>query len=272
MSSLARENSKQVYYEDYGSGDSAIVLVHGWGTTVRTWDYTLPSLIQAGYRVVLLDHRGCGQSSKDFVDMSIAAIASDVVALVSELGLSSVVLNGWSLGGAVAVAAAAELGERCTGVVLTCGATPCYLQKPDYAYGGTEEAMAETQAAMAADRVNFLAALSGGICAAEVTPQLVDWMTGMFLQSSPLAASSLGDLAPLDQRELLGALRVPILSYVGAQDAVVDPGVCRSVADYAADVTIVECAASGHAPFIEEKELYDRELLGFLAANLKGAA
>ena len=272
MSSLARENGKQVYFEDYGEGDSAIVLIHGWGTTVRTWDYTLPALAQAGYRVVMLDHRGCGQSSKDFADMSIEAIAGDVVALVEQLGLARVVLNGWSLGGAVAVAAAAELGERCTGVVLTCAATPCYLQKPDYAFGGTEEAMAETQAAMAADRVNFLAALSGGICAAEVSPQVVDWMTGMFLQSSPLAASSLGDLAPLDQRDMLASLRVPVLSYVGAQDAVVDPAVCRSVSDYAADVTLVECADSGHAPFIEEKALYDGELLKFLSANLNGAA
>ena len=89
-----------------------------------------------------------------------------------------------------------------------------------------------------------------------------------FLESSPLAAASLGDLGPLDQRGLLAELKVPILSFVGANDAVVDPNVCRSVAEYASDVKTVECAASGHAPFIEESELYHSELLGFLAANL----
>ncbi|KAA1192370.1 alpha/beta hydrolase [Pseudohalioglobus sediminis] len=268
MSNLAREDGKQVYYEDYGAGDAAVVLIHGWGTTVRAWDYTLPGLAMAGHRVVLLDHRGCGQSSKDFADMSIEAIAGDVVALVEHLGLTRVVLNGWSLGGAVAVAAAQALGARCSGLVLTCGATPCYLQKADYPHGGTDEALAETVTAMAADRVNFLAALSAGVCASEVSQQVTDWMTNMFLESSPQAASSLAALGPLDQRDILQSLTVPVLGFVGAQDAVVDPAVCRSVADYASDVRLVECAGSGHAPFIEESELYLAELLQFLGSNL----
>ncbi len=268
MSSLPRENGKQVYFEDYGCGDSAVVLIHGWGTSVRAWDYTLPALTAAGHRVVLFDHRGCGRSSMDFDDMGIEAIADDAVALVDHLGLGQVVLNGWSLGGAVAIAAAQRLGARCRGVVLTCGATPCYLQKADYPHGGTDEALAETLAAMAADRVNFLAALAAGVCASEVSQQVVDWMRDMFLESSPLAAQSLAGLGPLDQRDTLAALQVPILGFVGAQDAVVDPAVCRSVADYASAVRLVECPGSGHAPFIEESELYHRELLDFLSAQL----
>jgi len=268
MSHMLREDGKSIYYEDYGAGHSAVVLVHGWGASVRAWDYTLPGLAAAGHRVVLLDHRGCGQSSKDFFDMSIEAIASDIVALVEHLNLNSVVLNGWSLGGAVVVAAATELGECCKGIVLTCGATPCYVQKPDYPCGGTDELLAETLAAMAADRVNFLAKLSAGVFASEVSPQVVDWMWQMFLQSSPLAVKSLSALGPLDQRAELAALRVPILSFVGGLDAMVDPAVCRSISDYAKDVTLVECAASGHAPFIEQSELYHSELYKFIAKQL----
>ncbi len=264
MAYLAREAGKSIYYEDYGDGDSAILLVHGWGMGVRTWDYTLPRLRAAGQRVVLLDHRGCGKSDKDFADMGVQAIANDVVALVQELGLSKVVLNGWSLGGAVVVEAAHQLGERCSGLVLTCGATPCHLQKSDYPHGGTDEALAETLAAMAADRVNFLAGLSAGVCASEVSQSVVDWMWAIFMESSPLAAQALGELGPLDQREILSGLSVPILAYVGANDAVVDPNVCRSVTDYNSGVKLVECPNSGHAPFIEEADLYHGELLAFL--------
>ena len=270
MSYLTREDGKEIYYENYGEADTAVVLVHGWGANVRVWDYTLPGLVEKGYRVVLLDHRGCGKSSKDFSDMGIDAIAGDVVALVESLGLNGVILNGWSLGGAVVVAAATQLAERCKGVVLTCGATPCYLQKPDYPYGGTDEILAETLSAMAADRVNFLAGLSAGVCASDVSPQVVDWICQMFLQSSPLAAQSLGALGPLDQRDELAALQVPILSFVGGLDAVVDPAVCRSVADYAKDVAVVEYAASGHAPFIDEGELYHSEFHRFIAKQLEG--
>ncbi len=231
---------------------------------VRTWDYTLPVLVNAGYRVVALDHRGCGRSDKDFADMGINAIAGDVVALAQSLGLIKVVLNGWSLGGAVAVEAASQLSALCSGLVLTCGATPVYLQKPDYPHGGTEEALAETMAAMSADRVNFLAALSQGVCASEVTPEVVSWMWQIFMEASPMAAPTLAELGPMDQRETLGSINVPILSFVGTQDAVVDPEVCRSVAQYNDNVTTIELEHSGHAPFIDEKERYDTALLAFL--------
>jgi len=264
MAYLERDNGRKVYYEDYGSGDRAVLLIHGWGMGLRAWDYTLPALVGAGYRVIALDHRGCGESDKDFADMGIGAIASDVVALVEKSGLARVVLNGWSLGGAVAVAAASLLGQRCAGLVLTCGATPAYLQKSDYSHGGTEDDLAGTLAAMAADRVNFLAALAQGICAVEVSQQVHEWLWEMFMRASPLAARTLGELGPLDQRDMLAAIAAPILSFVGARDAVVDPAVCRSVADYNSAARIVEFEDSGHAPFIEEPERYNRELISFV--------
>ena len=268
MSYLPRENGKKVYYEDYGSGDAALILVHGWGMGVRIWDYNLATLVAAGHRVVAIDHRGCGKSDKDFADLGINAIAGDVVALVSELGLSKVVLNGWSLGGAVVIEAARQLDATCAGVILTCGATPCYLQKPDYEFGGTDEDLAGTLEAMTADRVNFLVALSGGVCASEVSQSVINWMWAMFMDSSPLAAKSLGELGPLDQRQILGELSMPILSIVGAHDAVVDPQVCRSIASYNSGVSTVEFESSGHAPFIDETARYNDTVLTFLNENL----
>ncbi|MEK9821391.1 MAG: alpha/beta fold hydrolase, partial [Gammaproteobacteria bacterium] len=178
------------------------------------------------------------------------------------------VLNGWSLGGAVAVEAAHQLGETCAGLVLTCAATPCYLQKDGFPHGGTEDALAETLAAMAADRVNFLSGLAAGVCAAEVSDTVIEWMREIFMQASPLAAQALGELGPLDQRSILAELSMPILSFVGANDAVVDPNVCRSVADYNNGTVLVECEASGHAPFIEEPDLYHEHLKAFIDAHL----
>jgi pimeloyl-ACP methyl ester carboxylesterase len=263
MAFLDSGDGKNVYYEDYGSGDSAVVLIHGWGMGLRMWDYTLPALVNAGHRVVALDHRGCGRSDKDFDDFGIEAIASDVVSLTGKLGLQRVVLNGWSLGGAVAVSAAAQLNNTCTGLFLTCAATPAYLQKPGYPYGGTEEALAETMAAMAADRVNFLAALSQGVCAEGTSPEVISWMWRSFMDATPMAAQGLAELGPLDQREILSSLTMPIVSAVGSLDQVVDPDVCRSVKDYNDNASIIEFESSGHAPFVEDAAHYNTELLTF---------
>lgn len=268
MAYLEREQGQQVYYEDNGSGDRAIILIHGWGMSLRLWDYTLPALVQAGYRVIALDHRGCGSSDKDFADMSISAIADDVVALAGHLELNNVALNGWSLGGAVAVEAAAALESRCSALILTCAATPCYLQKADFPHGGTEEAMSETLEAMSADRVNFLRALSEGVCAKEVSEHMVQWMWGSFLDASPMAAQSLAQLGPLDQRSTLAGLSMPALSFVGSLDAVVDPAVCRSVGDYHTNTQTIEFEHAGHAPFIEESVAYNQSLVEFLNKHL----
>lgn len=268
MAYLKRENDRNIYYEDNGSGATAIILIHAWGMNLRAWDGTIPHLLDAGHRVVTLDHRGCGQSDKDFDDMSINAIASDVVALVAELGLTKVILNGWSIGGAVAIEAASILKSTCSGLALTCPAAPVYLQKDDFPHGGTEEVLSGTLAALKADRPNFLKDLARGIYAAEVSENVIDWTWGLFMAASPMTANTLAELGPLDQRAKLSALNIPMISFVGSHDALADPAVGRSIADFNSDTRIVELEHSGHVPLIEEAEKYHLELLSFAQAQL----
>ncbi|MEM7219754.1 MAG: alpha/beta hydrolase [Pseudomonadota bacterium] len=270
MAYLARD-ARRVYFEDHrppGSGSTAVVLVHGWGMGVRCWDHVVPALVDAGQRVVLFDHRGCGRSDKDFADMGIGAIAGDLVALVETLELDGVLLNGWSLGGAVVVEAAARLGARVRALVLTGGATPAYVQKPDFPHGGSRDDMAQTLAALAADRVNFLHGLSKVVCAREVGVQIEDWLYRIFLEASPLAGATLGELADLDQREQLLALDLPLLSFIGSADGFVAPDIGRWVGEHHPRAQIVEYEGVGHAPFIEEREAYLERLVEFTEAHL----
>ena len=142
MARLNVDGDKSIYFEDLGSGDKALILIHGWGMSGRSWDGVLIPLLDAGLRVITIDHRGCGRSDHDFADLSIDAIAGDVVSLVDSLALKTVYLNGWSLGGAVATRAAHSLGARCAALILTAGASPIYTQKPDLALGGNAEDVA----------------------------------------------------------------------------------------------------------------------------------
>lgn len=263
MAYLERDNGR-VYYEDHGKGKRAIFLLHGWGMSVRVWDTVMLRLLEEGYRVVLMDHRGCGESDKDFDDMSIGAIAGDALSLIEALDLPRVVVNGWSLGGAVAVEAAHRLAERCEGLALTCGASPIYTQKPDLALGGTSADMAATVQAMSDDRITFLDGLSKAVCAKPVGASIEHWMWRMFTQSSPRAISTLAELDTLDQRAILAGLELPILSYVGGQDGFVAPDICRWVGDNNANARLVEMPECGHAPFVEERVRYLEELVGFL--------
>jgi non-heme chloroperoxidase len=268
MATLKVDADKAIYYEHYaGSGDDQsrrpVVLIHGWGMSCRVWDTVLPALFGAGHAVVTLDHRGCGMSDKDFADTSIAAIAADVVGLVDHLGLERPVVNGWSLGGAVAAEAAGKLGDRLGGLVLTCGATPRYVQDVDYPHGGTPADVEATVVALRADRPTFLANLSSAVCHADVGQAVVDWMWQIFMQTSPSADAALGSLAGLDHRALLPTITAPALVIGGTHDAIVPIGIARAAADLLPGATFAEFHGSGHAPFVEENTRYCDELVRF---------
>lgn len=266
MARLAVDGSKSIYFEDLGAGDTALVLIHGWGMSGRCWDGILKPLLEHGLRVVTMDHRGCGRSDHDFADLSIDAIAGDVAALVDELNLKSVILNGWSLGGAVATKAASLLGSRCRALVLTAGASPIYTQKPDLPLGGTAEDVAGVVAAMDDDRVTFLAGLAHAVCAKPISDAMLTWMGDAFIASAARASSTLGELAHIDQREMLLGLDMPVLSYICGQDGFVAPEISRWVADNHPRAKGIEFPDSGHAPFIEERADYVSTLVEFARA------
>lgn len=265
MGYLATEGDRRVYFEHHAGSGRTVVLSHGWGMSGRAWDTVVPALLDNGNAVVTYDHRACGQSDKDFADVSIDALGSDVVALCDHLGLDRVVLNGWSLGGAVVVDAAGKLGGRVAGVVSTVGATPRYTQADGWPYGGTAEVVAATVGALRPDRATFLHGLyHGGVFAVDVPVQVKDWCVSIALQAAHTADASLGALATVDQRDILAGLAAPFLAVVGAKDGVVDPGIGRAAAELAPNGRLVEFAECGHAPFLEDGDRYRAELVAFV--------
>lgn len=273
MATLEREEGRRIYYEHHagshaGSHASSlrpVLLIHAWGAASRAWDTVTAALTDAGHAVVCFDQRGCGQSDKDFREVSIDAGAADACAIVTELGLTGVVVNGWSLGGAIAAATAARLGPRCAGLVLTGGATPRYTQAPDFPHGGTAAGVIETVAALRANRTQFLHGLARAVCARDPGPGVVDWLWQIFMQNSPVADAALAELAHSDQRALLAALAVPVLSIIGSADVFVDPEIGRIAATTAARGRWIGYDGCGHAPFLEEPERYRADLMAFLA-------
>jgi len=106
-----------IRYEVWGAGDPALVLVHGWVNTRGIWGIH-PETLARTHRVVALDLAGHGVSGADRRDWTMDAFGEDVVAVVDQLALESVVLVGFSMGGAVVLEAAERLGDRVLGVVF----------------------------------------------------------------------------------------------------------------------------------------------------------
>jgi non-heme chloroperoxidase len=272
MAMLEAESGRSIYYEHYRGDGTPVVLVHGWGMSVRCWDLTLPALLDAGHEVVAFDHRCCGHSDKDFDDVSTAAIASDIGRLIEATGLDRPVIVGWSFGAAVTAEAAGQLGDRIRGIVLVGTPSPRYVQTDDYPHGGTAEVMEQTLTALRDTRPEFLHALAEGVCHAAVGTNTVEWMWHAFMQTSPRADASLRDLGLIDHREMLPSVQVPALICKGTHDQIVDPAIADVCVDLLPNARLVEFGDSGHAPFLEERERFNRELLGFLQEAGTGSA
>lgn len=80
--------------------------------------FLTPGLVAAGYRVVTMDMRGQGKSSKNWADYSPSALGSDMLSLISYLNVGPAVIIGTSVAIAAAIWAAVEAPNLVNSLVL----------------------------------------------------------------------------------------------------------------------------------------------------------
>jgi pimeloyl-ACP methyl ester carboxylesterase len=117
-----RNGEVEIAYLDEGIGDP-IVLVHGFASSKEVnWVNTgwVETLIDAGRRVIALDNRGHGQSSKltDPAAYHSAAMADDVRALLDHLHIERADVMGYSMGARIAAFLAVMHPARVRSAIL----------------------------------------------------------------------------------------------------------------------------------------------------------
>jgi pimeloyl-ACP methyl ester carboxylesterase len=91
-----------------------VLLLHGFPDSGRLWSKQVKALSDAGYRVIVPDQRGYGQSDKptDVDAYSIIFLAADVAAILDQVGVEKAAVVGHDWGAAVAWTAASLLPDR----------------------------------------------------------------------------------------------------------------------------------------------------------------
>jgi len=93
-----------MYYQDLNSNEkNAVILLHGLGANSDSWQYQVPELEKAGYRVIVPDMPGFGKSPYENKKNTIDSMADDIYALMQKLGIEQASLIGLSMGGAIAM-------------------------------------------------------------------------------------------------------------------------------------------------------------------------
>jgi pimeloyl-ACP methyl ester carboxylesterase len=106
----------RIWYAIYGNG-RPIVLLHGGLGNSGNWGYQVPSLVENGYKPIVIDTRGHGKSTRDDQPYSYQLLARDLKVVLDVLRIEEVGLVGWSDGAVTALIFADLFPKRVEGIV-----------------------------------------------------------------------------------------------------------------------------------------------------------
>ncbi|SFQ77446.1 alpha/beta fold hydrolase [Amycolatopsis rubida] len=118
---MTTSTANQLPVYDFRPGDlPALVFLHYWGGSARTWQPVLDRL--PGHAAVTIDLRGWGRSRELPGPYSLEQSARDTRAVLADAGLTSYILVGHSMGGKVAQLAASARPAGLAGLALVAPA------------------------------------------------------------------------------------------------------------------------------------------------------
>ena len=143
-------------FVDHGDGE-AVVLIHGWPLSLKSWERQISFFIDKGYRVVAYDRRGFGESATPWTGYSYDTLADDLHTMIDDLKLENVVLIGFSMGGGEVIRYLSKYGsEKVSKAVLVSSIVPLVKQKEDNPDGIPVKELENILINIKKNRIDFL--------------------------------------------------------------------------------------------------------------------
>jgi pimeloyl-ACP methyl ester carboxylesterase len=239
---------------DTGPRDApALILLHGFGASLETWEPWAQSL-SARFRVVRLDVPGFGLTGADPAgDYSDARAAGILLGLMAQLGIDRVSLVGNSLGGRIAWNFAADHPGRVERLVLI---SPDGFASPGFDYGKAPDVPLMMRALPYVAprfmlRANLAAAYADPKALSEATvTRTRDMMLAPGVRRAILARTSETILREPAPR--LARITAPTLLLWGERDAMIPISNAADYLRHLSNAHLVRLPTLGHVPFEED--------------------
>lgn len=207
-------NGIRIHVAQQGEGELALVFLHYYGGSSRTWQLVMDQLADR-YRTIATDHRGWGKSQAPDDAYGIPDLADDAQGVIEALGLKRYVLVGHSMGGKTAQLLASRRPEGLVGVVLVAPSPPSPMQ-----------VSVEQRAVMAgayASRESVSWVVDNVLVGTKLSDELREQVIEDSLRGAPVAKWSWPNVAMREDIAVqLAAIDVPVVVLSGDRDQV-DP-------------------------------------------------
>jgi 3-oxoadipate enol-lactonase len=266
-SGMVRTNGQELYYEVHGDGPP-VVLVMGIGYDSSLWTLQQVPVLSTRFRVVLLDNRDAGRSSRADHPYAIADMADDVAGLLDALDIGHTQLVGLSMGSMIGIELALRHADRLDRLVLAGpGAAPARSAVDPISIWNWVKANDPSGEAFGGQQLTWLFS-STFLRNQEAVQETVALLASNPHPVDPEAYSRQGQAyLHFDALDRLGGIDAPTLVIVGEQDLLTPPWVAREVADGipGARFEVVTGAGSSHVLPLERPNDFNQLVMGFLA-------
>lgn len=255
-------NGIQLAYDEVGEGP-AVLLIHGFPLCRQMWRPQAQALAAAGFRAVVPDLRGFGESEAGTEVGSTDLLADDLIALLDYLGIEKAVVGGMSMGGYVLLNLLARYPERFS---AACFIVTRADADDETARGKRNHLISEVEAG----RPDVVSSAFTPLLFADQTvaarSELVEEVRGWMAAASPsglvLGLEAIRDRA--DSSALLPQLSIPVLIMGAREDKAIPPEKSADLAERIPGAQLCMLSAAGHMVNIEQPEAFNSALLDFL--------
>ncbi len=266
----AQIDGAAVNYVDMGSGENAVVFVHGLGGCWQNWLENIPAVAQTR-RVIALDLPGFGRSEMPREPISITNYAATVDRLCERLGLGPVAVVGNSMGGFTTAELAIRTPQRVERAVLVdaAGITSLAMSQSRTSERFARTVVTATRGTPESARRMLTrpgyTALGFGIVArypSRLRKDLLSEQLGSV--GSPGFMPAFEALSRYDFTDRLAEIACPTLIVQGTEDILVPVGDAYEYARRIPHATTLILEDTGHVPMFERPLTFNRALLEFL--------
>ena len=220
-----------IEYRVYGTGEPAIVLVHGWSCDANYWNAQLDPL-KARYTVVAVDLAGHGASGKNRSDWTMANYGEDVAAVVRLLPHHQVIIVGHSMGGTVALEATRRIGDRVIGIIAVDALRS--IGQPPLPQRQIETRLAPFRADFIGQTRRFVAE---SLFPKDADPKFVNKVAyDMSLEPQAVGVASLQSLLSTDLTPVVADIHVPVMAINSDLAPTDEARIRKSLPDFKADI------------------------------------